>query len=148
MAVSVKVQTKIIVTDNDGTEHTFGPYVRSISSLTEWVTREYSIGDTTTQNAWDPTAVDTEVMSSFSFMAAIADGDVFLGQHIDDGGEVGKIAFSQQLSQDIPLMLGADDAYANAGADDAFAGTEDVIDRLYFRNESGATRIARLILAG
>ena len=116
-------------------------------TATAWVERDYSIADATTQNAWDPLAVDNEVVSDFDLLIVRSDQTVHLEEVVDDGGEVGKVVFSQPIVKDLPFMLGADDSYANPGADDAFSGTLDLIERLRIRNDSGSTAAVKIILA-
>jgi len=120
---------------------------RKTVSATKWVERNLSLADATTQNVWDPLAVDNEVLDDFDLLIVRADQSVDLEFVGDDGGEVGKVIFTLRVVKDIPLMLGADDTYANPGADDAFSGTLDLLERLRVRNDSGSTAAIKIILA-
>lgn len=143
---SIRVETLIKFTDERGITKKI-PIATTISSRSKPEERDYSIADAATQNCWDPVAVDTENPGSFGFLAIWSDGDVDVAFHCDDGGEVGKVVFTLRVTQDVPLILGADDSYANVGVDDAFSGTLDVIDRIYIKNSSGTTRKIKVIIA-
>src|SRR3990167_1872707 len=128
MSVSVKVQTRIIVTRNDGQEQSFLK-THSFTGLTEVETREFSISTASTQTVWDPLAELSELAGTFAFLAILSDGNVEAEFICDDGGEVGKNVWTHRVAQDTPFVLGGDDSYANPGADDATSGTLDVIER-------------------
>ena len=119
----------------------------TITGLTNIVEREFDIADATTLVFWDPLATTTDVMQDYDFLAVITDGDVFLERIVDDGSEVGKVVYAEKITKDIPYMSCNDDAFANVGADDAFSGTADLIERLGIRNDSGSTRSVMVIMA-
>jgi hypothetical protein len=143
---SIRLETLIKFTDERGIVKKI-PIATTLSSRSKPEERDYAIADAATQNCWDPGAVDTENPQTFSFLAIWADGAVDVAFHCDDNAGVGKVVFTLRVTEDVPLILGADDSYANVGADNAFSGTLDVIDRIYINNTSGATRKVKMIIA-
>src|SRR3990167_1019381 len=143
---SIRLETLIKFTDERGVVKTI-PISPTLSSRSKPEERDYTIADAATQNCWDPGATDTENPATFSFLATWPDGAVDVAFHVDDNAGVGKVVFTLRVIADVPLILGADDSYANVGADDAFSGTLDVIDRIYIENISGATRKVKVIIA-
>lgn len=143
---SIRIETLVKFTDERGVVKKI-PIATTLSSLSKPEERDYSIADAGTQICWDPLAVATENASTFSFLLVWADGAVDVEFICDDGGEVGKVIWTERVVADVPLMLGADDSYANPGADDAFAGTLDKIERIRIKNSSGATRKIKVIIA-
>lgn len=144
---TIRTTTRIEIEDENGGVLRLPPTFHSTTGLTKFEIRKYSIADSTTQNAWDPLAVDTEAMADFDYLAILSDGDVYVEFVTDDGGEVGKVVDTKKLVKNLWLILGADDSYGNPGADDAFSGTADLIERIRFRNDSGATRKVKVVMA-
>jgi len=143
----VKIDVTITTTDTMSKKDKFSVPTKTISSLTKLVKREISLDTATTLVFWDPLATTVDVMQDFDFLFVWTDGDVYLERIVDDGGEVGKVVYADKVGKDTPLMMSADDAFANVGADDAFSGTADLIERLGLRNDSGATRKITVIMA-
>jgi len=138
---------QVVLTGNDGHSE-WDPIIidTTITSLTKLERRQWVISTATTQNIWDPLAEATESMSDFDFFCIWADGTVYLEDVVDDGDEVGKVVSSKPIIANVPFMLGADDAYADVGADDAFSGTLDLIERWRISNVSGADRTVYVIM--
>ena len=147
MAFKIIIETRIRVIE-DG--QAGGPplvYRNSLGGLTKFSPMTYSIATATTQNVWDPLAVDNEIMSDFDRLIIISDQTVQVGVWTDDGGEVGKNTCSHAVIKGIPFMLGADDSYANPGADNPFSGTLDLTERIAIRNDSGSTATVTVLMA-
>lgn len=140
----VVVTTTVELVDSYGQRQRFRTrYSRTLSSL---VVADYSIGADATKDLWDPTRDATEVSSDFDFLYALSDGDLDMEAETDTGGEVGREQGSLRLVKGLPLMLGADDAYANHSVGDAFGGTLDVVDRLRVNEPGSAARSLKLIM--
>ncbi len=143
---SIRLETLLKITDERGLTRTI-PIATTLSSRSKLEERDYTIADAAVQLCWDPTAVATENPSSFSFLLIWSDGDVDVEFVTDDGGDVGKIIWSERVVKDVPLILGADDSYAAAApGDDIFAGTIDLIERIRIKNGSGAERKVKVII--
>lgn len=140
----VVVTTTVELVDSYGQRQRFNTrYSRTLSSL---VVADFSVGADATKDLWDPTRDATEVSSDFDFLYALSDGDLDMELETDTGAEVGREQGSVRLVKGLPLMLGADDSYANHSVGDAFGGTLDVIDRLRADEPSSATRSLKLIM--
>lgn len=143
---SIRVENLTKFTDERGiTERT--PVSVTLGSRSKPEKRDYSIPDATVVNCWDPLATDTENPQSFSFLEIWADGLVHVEFTVDDGGEVGKVVFTLPVIADLKFQLGSDASFANPGADDAFSGTLDLIERIRIKNLSGATRKVQVRIA-
>lgn len=143
---SIRLETLCKFTDERGIVKKI-PVAVTLGSRSTPEERDYSIADAGTQNCWDPLATDTENPSTFSFLFIWSDQSVDVEFICDDGGEVGKVIWTHRVVADVPFMLGADDSYANPGADDAYAGTLDVIERIRIKNSSGSTAKIKVIIA-
>ncbi len=143
---SIRLEVLMKITDERGVTKTIA-IPTTLSSRSKPEERDYTIAADATQLCWDPTAVATENPSSFSFLLIWSDGNVDVEFVTDDGGDVGKIIWSQRVVKDVPLILGADDSYAAAApGDDIFAGTLDVIERIRIKDASSAERKVKVIL--
>lgn len=143
---SIKVETIVTITDEQNKTKKF-VISKSITSLTAIEERDYAISADATRTLWDPTNVTTEAVSDFDFALFWADGNLDLEMDIDSGGEVGREQNSIRLVKDLPLMLGADDAYANHSAGNAYGGTLDLIERFRVDEPASASRKLKAILA-
>ncbi len=143
----IKVDTTITVTDTQGKKKKF-TVTKTITGLTALEVRDYSLTADATRSLWDPATDATEAMSNFDFFMAWTDGNVDLELITDVGADNGDEAGTVRLVSDLPLMLGADDSYANVtGVDALGTGTLDVIDKIRVKEVSSATRKLITIMA-
>lgn len=112
----------------------------------------HSIANNTTVDSW--VATSEEALSDFDFLFIVSDFDVFVELTVDQNAGVGKVVSTVQVKgtgvsgkYGVPLQLGSDTAKANYSEDFA-GGSDDVIDRLRIRNESGSTaKVARVLVS-
>lgn len=97
--------------------------------------RNITLATATTATIYDAT---TDSPSSFDFIVILSDQDVFLETVVDQNGGVGTEQLAYKLRANLPFILPYDDAKANYTINFA-AGTNDVIDLIRIRNESGST---------
>lgn len=95
-----------------------------------------SLATATTWEAWE-TADDNTSPSNFDFLWILSDKAVFVEFTVDKGNEVGDETFILEAQANVPLILTSDDAAALYVSITSF--TEDVIDRIRIRNNSGDT---------
>lgn len=103
-----------------------------------------SLATATTWDVWDATDAE-EALANFDYLFIESDQNVFVELTVDKGGEVGTVVFAIEIQANKPFDLFADDAMANYTADFA-TGTEDVIERIRIRNNSGSTAGVRVLL--
>jgi hypothetical protein len=145
MAGSITIQTTISYTDLSGNTHKFTETYTQ-GSLTDIEMRDQTIAADATKTLWDPTTDATESMSTFTGALLVSDGNLDGEMDIDSGGDVGREQNSFRLVSGLPYMLGADDAYANHSAGNAFGGTLDVIERIRVDEPASAARVLKMLL--
>jgi hypothetical protein len=144
----IEILTTIIITDPvTGKARDPETYRAVITGLTAIEDKVYAISADGTKIIWDPTTDATEAVSDFDIAILIADGVLDLEGDIDSAGDVGREQLSARLIKNLPLMLGADDAYANHSAGNAYGGTLDLIERLRVDEPNSTARNLRAILA-
>ena len=146
MSASVRVETIIKFTDLFGNVHKLPFTANPETAATGVDARYYTIADAAQVFVWDPLAATLENTASFGFLAVVSDGAVDVEFICDDNAGVGKNVWTHRVTASLPFMLGADDSYANPGADDAFSGTIDLIERITIKNSSGASRVVLVII--
>ena len=108
---------------------------------------EKSLAVNTTWDAWGFTT--EQPISDFDLLWIMSDkSGLYVELTTDANNGVGDEIYTVPLAANIPLILSADDSYANYTADFA-GGTADVIDRIRVRNPSGnsaGTAIVRVAL--
>ena len=144
----VKLETTLTITDTDSAVK---PIVTTnTTSYTSYEEKEYVIAATTNKVVWDTataTTDSTETASDFDFLYIKSSGNCDVELVTDVDGDVGNEAGTVRVVSGIPLVLGADDSYANVTGVDALAGTLDVIDYIRVRNPGTASITVRVILA-
>ena len=103
-----------------------------------------SLATGTTWDVLDLTGSEN-ALSDFDFLGVESDQNVFLELTADEGGEVGTVVFAIEIQANVPFLLPSDDCKSNYTADFA-TGSDDVVDRLRVRNESGSTADVRIFL--
>lgn len=136
---AIRVETLIKYTDLFGNVVKIPLTANPETAATGMDRRDYTLADSTTIIVWDPVGQTLENTATFGFLAVIADGAVDVEFTTDVGNEVGNEFYTVRVTDSLPLLLGADDSYANVGSD-AFGGTLDVIQKIRIRNSSGASR--------
>lgn len=104
-----------------------------------------SLADDTTWDVWAG-ADDESALSDFEFLWVESDQDVFLELTVDQNAGVGREEIAITVKAGVPFVMGSSVAKALYTADFA-AGTDDVVDRLRVRNESGSTATVRVFMA-
>jgi len=99
------------------------------------------------QIVWNPTVNTGEQPTDFDVLIMWSNADVELELTIREGGANEELNSVRLAGGAPPLVLGADDAYKNHSASDAFGGTLDVINKIRVKESNGATAIVRVILA-
>lgn len=102
-----------------------------------------SLATATTWDAWISGA--EESLTDFDFAWVESSQAVFVELVCDKGAEVGRVVFAKEIPAGIPWPIPTDDAMANYTVDFG-TGTEDVIDTIRIRNNSGTTANVRLVL--
>lgn len=99
-----------------------------------------------TSTTWDAWATGTEEpVTDFDFLFLESDQDVFLELVVDTAGDVGQEEIAFKVRANVPFVMAYDDAKALYSEDFA-AGTDDQIEQLRVRNESGSSAKVRLVL--
>ena len=142
---NLKFETTLTITDTDSNVEP--KTTTSTTSYTSYEEKEYSIAATTNQVVWDPSTDGSETGSDFDFFYVKADGNCDVEFVTDVGDDVGNEAGTVRVIANIPLVLGADDSYANVTGVDALGGTLDVIDKIRVRNPGSSSITVRVILA-
>ena len=110
-----------------------------------------TVGASTTVKIWDK---DESGVGDFDFLLLAATRTLYVEFTVDIGGEVGTFPFVLPLAGTgtdtqfgVPLMLGADDAYASDYTANFGAGTLDKIERIRVRNldSTNASKVFRII---
>jgi len=115
--------------------------------VTSLFDQTFTIAATTPVTLWDGT---TDVdMTDFDILISYGSGNVDLELITDQGDTVGNESSTVRVAAKTPLILRADDAYANiagrvGGA--ATSGTLDVIDKIVGYNPATVSVTTRLIL--
>ena len=102
-----------------------------------------SLATATTWDVWTTGA--EEPLTDFDFLWVLSDQAVFIEYTTDTAADVGTVVSTQQVAANVPFILASDTSKANYTADFA-AGTDDVIDQLRIRNESGSTAAIRVVM--
>lgn len=99
-----------------------------------------------TATTWDVwTTGAEEPLTDFDFLFVESDQNVFLELTVDQNNGTGREEIAIEIQANRPFMLCSDDAKANYTTDFA-AGSDDVIDMVRIRNESGSTAAVRVVL--
>jgi len=99
---------------------------KTFTGLTqEWRNTGYPKGSTVI--LWDTSASGN--LADFDVLILYTDVEVEIEYTINEGDGNEELG-SFRLAANVPFILGADDAYYNHSASDAFAGSLDVIDKI------------------
>lgn len=145
MAGTIKIVTAITILDLRG-QTTNLSFTDSIATLTAITQMDFAIAADQTRIIWDPTVAATENVADFDRLILIADGVLDVEMTINEGDGTEELC-SFRLTKDIPFMLGADDAWHNHSASDAFGGTLDVIDKIRVDEPESSAKNLKMILA-
>jgi len=131
---SIKVSTRLSIVDTQS-DKTTRAYEREISFTEAW-RREIVLVTGTTAVLWDPVASSLSP-SAFVALAIASEVDIDVEMTINEG-DANEELNSLRVRANVPLVLGADDAYDNHGASDVYAGSLSIINKIRARNDSGA----------
>ncbi len=143
----VKHETKTIITDTDGSVKTLKTSKTVTYTASEGV-REFVVAAAATKIVWDPVTDGSEACSTFTFLYIVSNVDDVDVEFVTDlGDEVGNEAGTVRLKADAPLVLTADDSYADVtGVDALGTGTLDVIDKIRIENNNAASAIVKVFI--
>jgi hypothetical protein len=102
-----------------------------------------SLADSTAATVWNGTSTD-EPISNFDFLYVESDQNLRLELTVDVGSEVGDEKIVLEVQANKPFMLLSDDAFAAYSS--ISSATEDVIDKVAVRTESGQAANVRVLL--
>lgn len=102
----------------------------------------YSIATATTTKVFD---ID-EDLASFKCLWILSTQDVFMELVVDDDNDVGEVSSAHKLRANVIHTVGHDDAKANYTVNFA-AGSDDNIETVRIRNESGSTATVVVLAA-
>jgi hypothetical protein len=141
---SAVVETRVLLSANDGTMREVARQSKTISSLTKFMDIPFSIATGDTAILWNPTASGAiTAPADFDFLYIETDGTLKIEFTVNEGHASENIDVKYVVAG-VPLMLGDDTSYYNPGS---IAGSTDVIDLIRANNASGSTVTGRLILA-
>lgn len=138
----------------DGERFGFGSNIEPVSidiAGAELTNDAIIIAANTVVKVWDK---DESGVGDFDFMLLAADRTLYVELTVDIGGEVGTALFTLPLlgtgvdgKYGLPLMLGADDAYASDYTASFAAGTLDLIERIRVKNldTTNAAKLRRIL---
>ena len=131
------------VTDALGNKHSIGSLSSPVETSVDGVVerRTVTLATATSLLIWN----SAEAITNFDKLYLLSDTALKIELTVDRGGEVG--------SEELVLVWPANDIF-KLGTDDALAlytgtlsgGTQDVIDEIYVRNESGAAATIEYML--
>ena len=146
MSFEVTVRTEITITDEYGV--TVLPDSAPAWAATFTAQKKQRRIERTIQNTsavlWDADDAG-EALTAFDLLVVVADGvvDLEVTTAEDDGSQE---LFTARLAAGVPFVLGADDSYKGHGADDAYAGTLSVIDKLRIKEPNNVERRVKLYM--
>ena len=143
MAGTVTITTTITVIDDDLAAPLVITCAPTQTSFTAFEDKRFAIGSGVTKTLWDPTTDASEAVADFDLMIAISDGNLDLEMTCNEGNANEQISVVR-LTDQLPLMLGADDSYF--GATQGVTGTLDVIDKMLVLEPGSAAKKLRLLL--
>lgn len=91
---------------------------------------------------WDPTVTGVRPTTFGVLVLVASGGDLELELTVGEG-EATEELVSVRLAEGVPLILGADDAYRNHSASNAYGGTLDVIDKIRAKEANANAVILR-----
>lgn len=141
----IRVNTTVALIDTDGSKHDFA-FSKAVAFTTKEY-RTYSLSASSTQIVFDPSTDGSETMSDFDFLMIASSANAMVELTCDVGDDVGNEASTIKITKDAPLILFADDSYANVtGVDALGTGTLDVIDKIRVKDLSGGTNTIRVLM--
>jgi hypothetical protein len=141
---SVRIKTSIELINSKSVRSTYY-FDNLLSNVNEIFQMEFDVAADGTQIIWDPTNWTGMQISAFDRMILFADSDIDVELTVNEGDANEELS-SFRIIKDIPFVLGADDAYYNHSASDAFAGSLDVIDKIRVDEPNSAATKVTLIL--
>ena len=139
-----KIKTEIEILDNSGVIRRFNTS-DTLTGVNEIFVQEFDLAADATQIVWDPTNWTGMQVSDFDRLILMSDGTVDVELTINEG-DANEELNSLRVIANVPLVIGADDAYYNHSASDIFAGTLDVIDKIRIDEPNSTARKITLIL--
>lgn len=141
---SLKIKTEIEII-NDRGDKTNTRFTKVFSSLNEIYRQEVDISANGTVIVYDPTNWSGIQFTAFDALVMYSTKDLDIEMTINEG-DANEELNSFRLAADTPFILGADDAYYNHSASNAFGGTLDVIDKIRVDEPNGSAAKLTLIM--
>ena len=135
--------SKVAITDDQGSTDVVS--TQKSFTFTAKEDKQFSIAANATEVIYNPTIDSSEATTDFDFMYLLSDGDLDVELTINEG-DANEELISFRLAADVPFTLGADDAYSNHSASNAFGGTLDVIDKIRVDEPNAAAVTLRFIM--
>ena len=142
MSTTLRLTAGIEFTSASGRQVTFGSRASAYSITVDGLfdTIDMSLATATTSLVWE-SGSDGSNVTNFDVLWVLSTQNLEVELTIDKNGSAatpGPTIIVHQVQANVPLILTSDDFYAAPTAAYA-AGTEDVCDRIRFRNISGST---------
>ncbi len=139
---TMQIETQVVLTDTKGVRTKYPISTPSISSQKEVLRMEVDVPVSTTVIVWDPTTWTGFPITAFQAILFWSDYALLL-EEVCNEGDANVATNLIELMPNTPYILGSNKSTYNRGSGDAFAGTNDVIDRIRVKNES-TTQAAKL----
>lgn len=149
MPVTIEVTTTIKVTDSDLDGATVAPLIKvkkTVSQINDYQgPRRFRLANQTPQVMWDVVS-DPETVTTFRLLQIWTDGTVDLELTTNEGDADQELA-TVRLTPDSMYALGDEASWDGHGADDAFTGTLDKIEKIRVREALGGTANVWMLIA-
>ena len=144
MAVDVTLTVSLKFDDEAGEDLDQRPYVFTKAFAN--FAKKFDVEQVLTSETvivWDPVTWTGFKPATFGLLFLVATGGELDLEFTAGEGEATEELFTVRLAEDVPLVLGADDAYRNHSASNAYGGTLDVIDKIRAKESNAAAVILR-----
>lgn len=144
--VTIDLRWTCTITDTDADGEEVAQKIvldKSITGVDAYRKTRFTIQNAT-RIVWDAAGSGEEI-GSFQLLALWSDVAVDIELTVGEG-EATEELDSFRLGAGVPFVLGADDAYRNHSASDAFAGTLDVIDKIRVKEPNNVEATVHLLL--
>lgn len=143
---TMQIDTQVTITDTKGVATKYPISTPAIASQKEILRMEIDVPAEATVIVWDPNNWTGFPVTAFQAILFWSDQPLLLEEVCNEGDSNAETNLIE-LSIDTPYILGSNKSTFNRDGPsiDAFAGTNDVIDRIRVKNES-TTNAAKLFM--
>lgn len=132
---TMQIDTQVTITDTKGVATKYPISTPAIASQKEILRMEIDVPVSSTVIVWDPNNWTGFPVTAFQAILFWSDQPLLL-EEVCNEGDANEDTNLIELSIDTPYILGSNKSTFNRSVGDAFAGTNDVIDRIRVKNES------------